>query len=216
MKRQAGDRTLLASVLLSAPGPLVLGIALFYGRSYTQLADFVRRTAELSSILVSWLIFRRMHRTGSPDPLEKARLERTATVCVSWAMILSGTVLALLAVFSGQTKTGNVIPGLVIALLGVTTNSWFWLRYRRLGRESGDPILSLQSRLYFSKSLVDACVTASLALVAFLPGSPAALAADSVGSVLVSIYLIKTGLELALSKRRIAAKDDRLKEADTP
>ena len=37
MKKNSGERTLLASVLLSSPGPLVLGVALFFGRSSTQL-----------------------------------------------------------------------------------------------------------------------------------------------------------------------------------
>ena len=62
MKKASGERTLLASVLLSSPGPLVLGAALIYGRSSTQLADFVRRTVELAAIIVSWIVFRVLHR----------------------------------------------------------------------------------------------------------------------------------------------------------
>ena len=48
-----GQRTLLAAMLLSLPGPLVLGAGLLLGRSSTQLADFIRRTAELGAIIVS-------------------------------------------------------------------------------------------------------------------------------------------------------------------
>ena len=55
MKRSGntGQRTLLAAMLLSLPGPLVLGAGLLLGRSSTQLADFIRRTAELGAIIVS-------------------------------------------------------------------------------------------------------------------------------------------------------------------
>lgn len=45
--KKSGSRTMLLSVLMSAPGPLVEGLALLEGQSATQIADFVRRTAEL-------------------------------------------------------------------------------------------------------------------------------------------------------------------------
>lgn len=60
--QKSGERTLLASILLSSPGPLVLGTALFFGRSSTQIADFVRRTSELAAIFVSWIVFRRIRK----------------------------------------------------------------------------------------------------------------------------------------------------------
>jgi len=46
MKSKSGERTLLASVLMSSPDDSC-GTALFFGRSSTQFADFIRRTAEL-------------------------------------------------------------------------------------------------------------------------------------------------------------------------
>ena len=52
------SRTLLASVLLSAPGPIVIGLGLLVGRSSTQIADFLRRTAELAAIVCGYVIYR--------------------------------------------------------------------------------------------------------------------------------------------------------------
>ena len=193
MSQKSGERTLLASVLLSSPGPLVLGVALFFGRSSTQLADFIRRTAELAAIIVSWILYRILHRHGEPDPLHKEKLERTANLCVGAAMCLSGVVMLFIALFLPDTEKGNVVPGLVIAVLGVTTNSWFWLRYRKLDRENPDAILSAQSKLYRAKSLVDACVVTALGVVAVAPTSPAAWYVDMVGSIIVAAYLIMNG-----------------------
>lgn len=201
MKRESGEKTLLASVLLSSPGPLVVGIGLFLGRSSTQYADFVRRTAELAAILVSWIVFRLLHRGGEPGAARKARLERTANLCVGAAMCLSGAAMALIAWFSNDAEKGNVLPGLAIAVLGVTTNTWFWLRYRRLNRETPDAILAAQSRLYRAKSLVDACVTVALTVVAIAPGTPAARTMDLGGSIAVAVYLIVSGV-LALRGTR--------------
>lgn len=194
MKKKSGERTLLASVLLSAPGPIVMGAGLFVGHSSTQLADFIRRTAELAAIIVSWVVYRILHNSNTPDPARKERLERTANASVGAAMCLSGTAMLFLALFSPNTEKGNVIPGLVIAILGVTTNTWFWLRYRRLNREQPNAILAVQSKLYRAKSLVDACVTIALAAVAIAPRSPAARYMDLAGSIIVAVYLVVNGV----------------------
>lgn len=194
MKTKSGERTLLASVVMSSPGPLVLGVALYFGRSSTQLADFIRRTAELVAIIVSWIVFRILHKSGKPDIVRKEKLERTANICVGAAMCLSGLAIVFVALFSPSTDKGNVIPGLVIAVLGVTTNSWFWLRYRKLNREKPDAILAVQSKLYGAKSLVDACVTIALTVVAIAPDAPAATYVDLGGSIIVAAYLIINGI----------------------
>ena len=56
MSRRKGSRTLLMSVLMSSPGPIVVGLGLLVGKSTTQLADFVRRSAELLAIIAAALI----------------------------------------------------------------------------------------------------------------------------------------------------------------
>ncbi|MFT3943337.1 MAG: cation transporter [Ancrocorticia sp.] len=180
-------------MILSAPGPLVVGIGLFFGRSSTQLADFVRRSAELIAIIVSWVIYRKTNKEDV-DLLRRERLERIANICVGIAMCVSGIVMLLLALISDNHEKGNVIPGLVIAGMGVAVNTWFWLRYRSLNKRTPDAILAVQSRLYRAKSLVDTAVVIALATVLLAPGTPAALFMDKAGSVVVAIYLIINGI----------------------
>ncbi len=203
MKQKSGERTLLASVVLSSPGSIVVGIALFFGRSSTQLADFIRRTAELAAIIVSWIVFRIVNKSGGMDVVRKNKLERTANLCVGAAMGLSGAAMIFIAIFSRDAQKGNVIPGLVIAVLGVTTNSWFWLRYQKLNREKANAILAAQSKLYFAKSIVDACVTTSLTFVAAAPASPIARYVDLAGSIIVAAYLIVNGVVTIRGKDNI-------------
>jgi len=199
--RSPGERTLLTSVLLSAPGPLVVGIGLFLGRSSTQLADFIRRTAELAAIVVSWAVFRSLHRDGDPDPARRARLEAIANTSVGVALCVSGAAMLVVALWSRPAAQGNVIPGLVIALLGVTTNSWFWWRYAHLNREHPQAILAGQRTLYRAKSLVDACVSTALLTVALAPGTTAARVMDTGGSLVVALYLLTTGASTLRSGR---------------
>lgn len=193
MEKKSGERTLLASVLLSSPGPLVLGAALFFGRSATQVADFIRRTAELGAIIVSWVVYRILHKDGDSEPSLQRRLEATANLCVGAAMLLSGFVMLLLALTSSNAEKGNVIPGLVIAFLGVLVNSWFWLRYRKLNRTRPDAILAVQSRLYRAKSVVDICVVVALLFVAIVPNAPVTFYVDLGGSIIVAAYLMRNG-----------------------
>lgn len=194
MKSKSVERTLLASVVLSSPGPIVVGAALFFGRSSTQLADFIRRTAELIAIIISWIVFRILHQSGEPEAGHKEKLERIAGISVGAAMCLSGTALTFIALLSSDMEKGNVIPGLVIAVLGVTTNTWFWVRYRRLNLEKPDPIFSAQSKLYLAKFLVDACVTMALAFVAVAPETQITHFVDLSGSIIVAAYLIINGI----------------------
>lgn len=194
IKRKSGEQTLLASVLLSSPGPIVVGIGLFLGRSSTQLADFIRRTAELVAIIVSWLVYRATNKEDTIDSERKARLEYVSNLCVGLAMCLGSVAMLLVAFLSPSGEKGNVIPGLVIAILGVVTNTWFWFRYRRLDKDNPNAILAVQSRLYRAKSLVDTCVTISLATVAIYPGSEAAYYMDIAGTAVVAFYLAINGV----------------------
>lgn len=194
MKEKAGSRTLLMSVLMSSPGPIVVGLGLLAGRSSTQLADFVRRSAELLAIIVAFAVYQITNGKTPRSGEEKERLERLSNRFVGAAMCLSGCAMLLIALLGGDSEKGNVIPGLVIALLGVTANSIFWLRYGALSRETGNAILAVQSRLYRAKTLVDGCVTIALSSILLLPGSPVSAWLDRIGSVIVAVYLIHCGV----------------------
>lgn len=193
MKERSGNRTLLLSVLMSSPGPIVVGLGLLVGKSSTQLADFFRRSAELLAIIVAYIVYRL---TGkNTDSGRKARLERASNLFVGVAMCVSGGIMLALALFSGSSEKGNVIPGLVIALLGVVANSLFWRKYTRLSRETGSAILAVQGRLYRAKTLVDGCVVIALSAVLLLPGTTLAARLDTLGSGIVSLYLLWCGIK---------------------
>lgn len=190
MQKNAGKKTLLLSVLMSAPGPIVVGLGLLAGKSSTQLADFFRRSAELLAIICSFAIY---CMTENDQGDRKERLERMANLFVGLAMCVGGLIMIALALWAPSEEKGNVIPGLIIALLGVIANTLFWRKYTRLNRQSPNAILAVQARLYRAKALVDGCVTTALLAVALFPASAAAAALDAVGSVIVAVYLVWCG-----------------------
>jgi divalent metal cation (Fe/Co/Zn/Cd) transporter len=200
-KEQSSSRqkTLLTALLLSAPGPLVTGFAVMTSSSTTQLADFLRRSVELVAIFVSWWVFRQMHRNKAMGEVHQARLERAAGLSAAGAMVLSGVILLVVALsrWSVFEPGGNVTLGLTIAVLGLLTNSWFWRRYAKLTQEQYSAVISAQQQLYRAKASVDLCVVAALAAVAIAPAHPATRFVDLLGSIIVAVYLLWSGLRAA-------------------
>ncbi len=192
---RSGSRTLLLSVLMSAPGPLVVGLGLLAGRSSTQIADFVRRSAELLAIIMSFAAYRITAENDVCNEEKRTRLERRSNAFVGAMMCVGGSFMVLLALLSDTADKGNVIPGLAIAVMGVIANTAFWVKYTRLNNETPNAILQVQSRLYRAKSLVDCCVTIALLSVLLAPGSSVSYWLDMVGSLIVALYLIRCGVQ---------------------
>ena len=163
------------------------------GRSSTQLADFLRRTAELAAIVCAFVVFKATE--GNDDEAQKARLEAGANRFIGIMMCIAGIVMAVVAVASPAADKGNVIPALVIAGLGFAVNGAFWARYTSLNRTTPNVIIAVQARLYRAKTFVDACVTAALLTMLLAPGTDLATAVDLVGGVIVSAYMVFTGIK---------------------
>ena len=194
-KGKQGEGTLLTSVILSAPGPLILAGALLYGRSSTQVADFIRRSLELIALLVSYLVFRFMGRQVLTQT-KKDQLQKLADLFVGGSMCLSGPVILFLSFWSFGQEKGNVAPGLIIALMGVLVNGVFALRYGVLYQREAHGIFSIQKKIYQAKFLVDLAIALSLTTVILYPGSRMTDWTDFSGSLLVSVYLLYSGMKI--------------------
>ena len=199
--KKSNERTLLLSTILSAPSPLVVGLGLLIGQSATQIADFVRRSAELMAIFVSFTVYEVTVRSGIDDEELRHRLERKSNVFVGIMMLVAGAVMAVASLFIESGDKGNVIPGLIIAATGAVANSLFWIRYSILDKRSPNQILAVQSRLYRAKALVDLSVTLALSVVLLAPGTDLAHGFDLFGTLTVSAYLIFSGVKTIIDAK---------------
>lgn len=204
---KSGSRTLLMSVLMSSPGPLVVGLGLLAGRSSTQIADFVRRSSELLAIIMAFVIYKITTKDGFCDEARKMKLERISNAFVGAMMCIGGSFMIALTLVSETTDKGNVIPGLSIAVLGVIANTIFWRKYTRLNKAEPNAILAVQARLYRAKSLVDGCVTVALLSVAIFPGSEVSVWLDFIGSIIVALYLIWCGVQTVYESIKKQGRD---------
>ena len=194
-EKKSGAKTLLWSVIMSSPGPLVVGLGLLAGRSSTQIADFVRRSAELLAIIMSFAVYTLLAKNGECDEIKKRSLEKRSNVFVGSMMCLAGAIMAVLALTINNDDKGNVIPGLAIAILGVVANSLFWIKYTRLNKTEPNAILAVQARLYRAKTFVDSSVTIALLSVLIAPHSAVSYWLDLIGSMIVALYLIWCGIK---------------------
>ena len=200
-EKKSGAKTLLWSVIMSSPGPLVVGLGLLAGSSSTQIADFVRRSAELLAIIMSFVVYSILANGKVRSTTEKKKLERRSNIFVGAMMCLAGTLMAILSFALNQDDKGNVIPGLAIAVLGVIANSIFWRRYTRLNQTGPDAILAVQARLYRAKTLVDISVTVALLSVLIAPKSIVSHWLDLIGSLIVAAYLVWCGIKTIYEER---------------
>ncbi len=198
--KKSGNKTLLMSVIMSSPGPLIVGLGLAAGKSSTQLADFVRRTSELLGIIMAYVVYRITSKDNETDIQKKAKLEKISNIFVGATMCIGGAIMFVLAFISDNEEKGNVIPGLVVALLGVVANTAFFIKYTRLNRAEPNAIIEVQARLYRAKSMVDICVSAALLSVAIAPGSVVSYYLDMIGSAIVALYLIWCGIKTVYDK----------------
>ena len=202
--RKSGYRTLLLSVLMSSYGPVILGLGLRVGHSSTQIADFTRRTAELLALIVAFAVYAVTNKEPGMPESRKLDLERKGNLFTGVIMCTSGLSMLLLSLLSGNEDKGNVVPALVIAILGVVANGIFWRRYSTLYRRQGNAILGVQARLYGAKTAVDACVVTALTAVLIFPGTEASYWLDRIGSLLVAVYMIRCGIR-TIREQKVSA-----------
>ena len=193
MNNKSGKKTLLMSVIMSSPGPLVIGLGLMIGQSSTQIADFVRRSIELLAIILSFVVYCLVTKEDQVNEQQKMKYEKGTNIFVSIAMIVSGIIMLIIALISKNKDKGNVIPGLAIALLGFITNTFFWIKYTKLVKESNNNILKVQSKLYRAKTFVDFSVVVALSVVLFSQNVTLSYYFDLIGTIVVSLYLAMTG-----------------------
>ena len=73
MDNRKTKKTLLLSIILSLPAPFIVGFSLFIGNSSTQIADFIRRTSELISIIIAFIVYSITSKDGFTNECKKLK-----------------------------------------------------------------------------------------------------------------------------------------------
>ena len=189
-----GKKTMTLSLLIGIPGPIVTAIGMIIGKSTTQFADFIRRAIELLAIISSFIIYNKTTKDNHYNLEKKEKLEKVSNKVVAVTMIICGLIMLILGLITQSEEKGNVIPGLIISFLGFVTNVYFWVKYSIVHSETNNSILKVQSKLYRSKTFVDFSVFLTLFMLIVSKNSTLNLLFDLIGTILVSSYIIITGI----------------------
>ena len=188
--------TLRLSVIFSAFGPLVLAVALSMNTSTTQFADFLRRTVELSVLIIALWIYLKLKKT-TLNKQKKHTLQAFMYRISGYVLLISSMMLFFLfgfALWNPAIPEGNVIIGLVVAFLGVFFNGYFWFRYSRFNDVHNHVVMESQGKIYQAKTFVDINVVIALASVLVFPSLWISYWIDLVGTFIIAIYLVIRGI----------------------
>ncbi len=202
MKTDVRLKTLVLSVVFSALGPVVTFLAMTMNSSSTQIADFVRRTVELSVLifaLTTYLKIKKGRLTYDQVQRYETRIYRFLAV----VLMLSASVLIFLFIeglVNPRVPEGTVWLGLTIALLGLLFNGYFMVRYQRFNHQKESFVMDSQSKMYQAKTLVDFNVVIALSSMVFFKASTLSYWIDSIGTLLIALYLVVRALQLFKKK----------------
>ncbi len=188
-------KTLILSIVFSSFGPFVLLWALFLNTSTTQLADFLRRTVELSVLILAFWMFLRLEKQPSRKCYYQKIMYRTS----GGVLILSALFLFVVLVINlvnPVAPTGNVILGLSVAALGVVFNAYFSIRYKGFNLDKPNAVMDTQGKLYQAKTVVDVNVVITLGSMLVFTNPTVLYAIDSVGTSVIVVYLMIRGLTM--------------------
>ena len=198
MKQDKRLRTLILSITFSSFGPIVTFIAVLMNTSSTQVADFVRRTVELSVLIFALMVYLKIKKQSLKD-MTIVNLQKKVYCLLAIVLMLSALVLIYLfiqALINPRVPEGNVWLGLSIASLGVLFNGYFWFAYRRFDQQKESFVMDSQSKMYQAKTLVDINVVIALSSIVLFENSMISYWIDTIGTLIIAIYLLLRSLTL--------------------
>lgn len=198
MKQDKRLRTLILSITFSSFGPIVTFIAILMNTSSTQVADFVRRTVELSVLIFALMVYLKIKKQLLKDTTI-VKLQKKVYRLLAIVLMLSALVLIYLfiqALINPRVPEGNVWLGLSIASLGVLFNGYFWFAYRRFDQQKESFVMDSQSKMYQAKTLVDINVVIALSSIVLFENSMISYWIDTIGTLIIAIYLLLRSLTL--------------------
>ena len=192
MKKDPRLKTLILSVVFSSFGPIVTFIAMMMNSSSTQIADFIRRTVELSVLILALYVYLRIHKKEmGHNIVNKYKVSIYRLLAI--VLLLSSFVLFylfILALINPSIPEGSVWLGLSIAILGVCFNGYFMIRYKKFNHQKESFVMDSQSKMYQAKTLVDLNVVIALSSIIIFRNSTLSYWIDTLGTLFIAVYLL--------------------------
>jgi ferrous-iron efflux pump FieF len=195
-------RLLTWSLIGTFLGLLPTAYAVLISNSVVLIADLLRCAADFLAILFSWLIIQKISRAElARYNYGFGKFEHLATVAVSGALLVTAIISAIVGVkrFVSPELLENIGFGLLLAILSVGANIFFWVKSYLLDLKAPSPITDSQSRLFRAKTFAASVVAISLGSALLFDHQSWTVYVDPTGSLILAGFMLHSAISMLSS-----------------
>lgn len=194
----AKQRTVLTSLIID----FILWIpdiaAAILSGSIVLFADAVKCGNEIIATFLAYLTIRKMAKGGAGSyDYGMGKMETITSVITGGVMIISLLIVFAVALYRiavpGELVHEGVLLGIVLMVIGVSMNSYLWLKNYRFNQREPSPIMDSQWKLFRTKAFSDFTVLVSLIATLELSGFSWSLYIDPLASFVIAGFLLFSG-----------------------
>ena len=198
------QRTVLVSLVMDFVLWIPDIIAAVLSGSIVLFADAVKCANEIIATFFAYLVIRRMAKGGAGAyDYGMGKLETITSVVTGGVMFLSLVIVFLVALyrvaFPEELVHDGVYLGIVLMVIGVSMNSWLWLKNYRFNQREPSPIMDSQWRLFRAKAFADFSVLVALIASMELSAFSWSLYIDPLASFVIAGFLLFSGYRVITS-----------------
>lgn len=197
-------RTILISLIIDFVLWIPDIIAAVLSGSIVLFADAVKCGNEIIATFFAYLTIRKMAKGGAGVyDYGMGKLETITSVVTGGVMFISLAIVFMVALyrvaFPAELVHDGVLLGVVLMVIGVSMNSWLWLKNYQLNKKEPSPIMDSQWRLFRAKAFSDFSVLVALIASMELSAYSWSLYIDPLASFVIAGFLLFSGYRVITS-----------------
>ncbi|MEI7856317.1 MAG: cation transporter [Methanomicrobiales archaeon] len=166
----AKQRTILISLIIDFVLWIPDIVAAILSGSIVLFADAVKCGNEIIATFLAYLTIRKMAKGGvGVYDYGMGKMETITSVITGGVMFISLMIVFVVALYRiavpGELVHEGVMLGIILMVIGVSMNSYLWLKNYRFNQRDPSPIMDSQWKLFRTKAFSDFTVLVSLMLL---------------------------------------------------
>jgi cation diffusion facilitator family transporter len=198
------QRTVLISLIIDFVLWIPDIIAAVLSGSIVLFADAVKCANEIIATFFAYLTIRKMAKGGAGAyDYGMGKLETITSVVTGGVMFVSLVIVFIIALYRvavpAELVHDGVYLGIVLMVMGVSMNSWLWMKNYRFNQREPSPIMDSQWRLFRAKAFADFSVLVALIASMELSAYSWSLYIDPLASFVIAGFLLFSGYRVITS-----------------
>jgi ferrous-iron efflux pump FieF len=198
------QRTVLISLIIDFVLWIPDIVAAVLSGSIVLFADAIKCANEILATFFAYLTIRKMAKGGAGVyDYGMGKLETITSVITGGVMFVSLGIVFVIALYRiavpAELVHEGVLLGIILMLIGVSMNSWLWMKNYRFNQKEPSPIMDSQWRLFRAKAFSDFTVLVSLIASLELSTYSWSLYIDPLASFVIAGFLLFSGYRVITS-----------------